>query len=167
MLPKYILNETPLYAAVSVPGGDFFLWTHFRKGKWLVGLSDVVRVWQVSYDAQERHRLDEPNTSLQNYLGHFCDSVIHGSTHVREQEDEGTIVLSVWRHDSNGEQVKTEYTLSLVTNTEQRIRMVQHMAVEMARRCAEAKEDDENKVETNKQTNIFKKILFLEVEGDH
>jgi hypothetical protein len=52
MLPKHILGEKVLYAAITVPGAEFVLWTHFRKGKWMIGVSDVVRVWQESFVGQ-------------------------------------------------------------------------------------------------------------------
>jgi hypothetical protein len=164
MLPKVILGERPVYAAVSVPSGDFFLWTHVRKGKWLVCLSDVEHIWQESFDAEERHQLDEPNTSLQNYLGHFCDSVIAGSTHVQQFHDEDNthVVLSVWRYGSGGEQVKSEYALNLITNNDKRTRMVKAEAIEMARRCSQANEDEEIKAKCKKNTrnNLFTNFNF-------
>lgn len=77
--------------------------------------------------------------------------MLAGTTHV--QEEDGALVLSVWRYGSSGEQVKTEYSLPLVVDEDRRIRIVQHLAVEMARRCGAANEEEETKV--GKHDSLF------------
>ncbi len=132
MLPQVLLGENPLYAVVSVAGNDYVLWTHVRNKLWLVGLTDVEHVYQEVFDVVARHKADEPNTSQQNYLGHFADAVLASSSHVEPGRD-GGVVLSVWRYGPEGTQVRAEYPLRLLDDPHQRTRIVLNVAVEMAK----------------------------------
>ncbi len=145
MLPKTLLGEKPVYAVVSVSGSDFVLWTHLRKGQWLIGLTDVAQVYQEVFDVAARHKADEPHTSQQNYVGHFADAVLAGSSHVEPAAD-GGVVLSVWRFGVEGTQVRAEYPLKRLASAEQRTRIVQSVAVDMAKQCVRGSAADEEEL---------------------
>jgi hypothetical protein len=151
MLPKTLLGEKPVQGVVSVAGSDFVLWTHLRKGQWLIGLTNVAEVFQETFDVAARHKADEPNTSQQNYGGHFADAVLAGSTHVEQAADGSGVVLSVWRHGLDGSQVRAEYVLKRLAGAEQRTRIVHSVAVEMAKQCVRSSVADDEELKRLRQ----------------
>jgi hypothetical protein len=51
-----MIGEKNQFGVVQVSGKDYVLWTHVRKGRWLIGLSDILHVWQSTFVLEQKWR---------------------------------------------------------------------------------------------------------------